>query len=142
MLTQPVGALFFYSVPTSFFVLDNRILFFLPDLLTGAKGSLKSNYLTGASACARKITCFGERIIQEEIESLAHGIAEWREELAPAWDSTIVFRDTGRGRATSRTPLEEVENKNVNSHSSSLIFFATHLDTPLPSLFARQVTEE
>ena len=47
--------LFFYSVPTSFFVLDNRIPRILRDLLTEAEGSLKSNYLTGASACARKI---------------------------------------------------------------------------------------
>ena len=46
---------FFYSVPTSFFVLDQRIPRILRDLLTEAEGSLKSNFLTGASACARKI---------------------------------------------------------------------------------------
>ena len=47
--------LFFYSVPTSFFVLDNRIPRVLRNLLIEAEGSLKSNYLTGASACARKL---------------------------------------------------------------------------------------
>ncbi len=46
---------FFYSVPTSFFVLDPRIPRNLRELLTEAEGSLKSNFLTGASACARKI---------------------------------------------------------------------------------------
>lgn len=46
---------FFYSVPTSFFVLDERIPRVLRELLTEAEGCLKSNYLTGASACARKI---------------------------------------------------------------------------------------
>lgn len=46
---------FFYSVPTSFFVLDERVPRVLRELLTEAEGSLKSNYLTGASACARKI---------------------------------------------------------------------------------------
>ena len=46
---------FFYSVPTSFFVLDNRIPEILRELLTEAEGSLKGNFLTGASACARKI---------------------------------------------------------------------------------------
>ncbi|MCE1224900.1 MAG: hypothetical protein LWW87_00270 [Geobacteraceae bacterium] len=46
---------FFYSVPTSFFVLDERIPKVLRELLTEAEGSLKSNFLTGASACARKI---------------------------------------------------------------------------------------
>lgn len=46
---------FFYSVPTSFFVLDTRVPKVLRELLTEAEGCLKSNYLTGASACARKI---------------------------------------------------------------------------------------
>lgn len=46
---------FFYSVPTSFFVLDTRIPRILRDLITEAEGCLKSNFLTGASACARKV---------------------------------------------------------------------------------------
>ena len=46
---------FFYSVPTSFFVLDTRIPKILRELLTEAEGCLKSNYLTGASVCARKV---------------------------------------------------------------------------------------
>jgi hypothetical protein len=45
----------FYSVPRSFFVLDERIPKILRELLTEAEGCLKSNYLTGASVCARKI---------------------------------------------------------------------------------------
>lgn len=46
---------FFYSVPTSFFALDDRIPKVLRELITEAEGCLKSNYLTGASACTRKI---------------------------------------------------------------------------------------
>lgn len=46
---------FFYSVPTSFFSLDKRIPKILRELITEAEGCLKSNFLTGASACARKI---------------------------------------------------------------------------------------
>ncbi len=46
---------FFYSVPTSFFVLDERIPRILRELLSEAEGCMKSNYLTGASACARKV---------------------------------------------------------------------------------------
>ena len=46
---------FFYSVPTSFFVLDERIPRVLRELLSEAEGCMKSNYLTGASACARKM---------------------------------------------------------------------------------------
>lgn len=44
----------FYSVPTSFFVLDNRINKILRELITEAEGCLKMNFLTGASSCMRK----------------------------------------------------------------------------------------
>src|ERR1700752_3071886 len=46
---------FFYSVPSSFFVLDKRIPSSLRDLVSEAEGCLKSNFLTGASACVRKV---------------------------------------------------------------------------------------
>ena len=46
---------FFYSVPTSFFVLDDRVPRVLRELVAEAEGCLKSNFLTGASACARKL---------------------------------------------------------------------------------------
>lgn len=45
---------FFYSVPTSFFVTDQRIPVDIRELVTEADGCLKMNFLTGASACARK----------------------------------------------------------------------------------------
>ncbi|MDP3799105.1 MAG: hypothetical protein Q8R06_18505 [Polaromonas sp.] len=45
---------FFYSVPTSFFVVDSRIPRVIRDLITEAEGCAKMNYLTGASACTRK----------------------------------------------------------------------------------------
>ena len=44
----------FYSVPTSFFVLDTRISATLRELITEAEGCLKMNFLTGASSCIRK----------------------------------------------------------------------------------------
>ncbi len=50
-----LDSLFFYSVPTSFFVMDSRIPTKLRELLTEAEGCLKSNFLTGASACVRKV---------------------------------------------------------------------------------------
>lgn len=53
--SEYLNAVFFYSVPTSFFVLDERVPRVLRELLTEAEGCLKSNFLTGASACARKI---------------------------------------------------------------------------------------
>lgn len=47
--------LFFYSVPTSFFALDSNVPIKLREVLTEAEGCLKMNFLTGASACARKM---------------------------------------------------------------------------------------
>lgn len=44
----------FYSVPTSFFVIDSRIPKLIRELITEAEGCLKMNFLTGASACTRK----------------------------------------------------------------------------------------
>jgi hypothetical protein len=44
----------FYSVPTSFFVIDDRIPAIIRELITEAEGCLKMNFLTGASACTRK----------------------------------------------------------------------------------------
>jgi hypothetical protein len=44
----------FYSVPTSFFVVDSRIPKVLRELITEAEGCVKMNFLTGASACTRK----------------------------------------------------------------------------------------
>ena len=68
---------FFYSVPTSFFVMDQRIPKILRELLTEAEGCLKSNFLTGASACARKIVYemtstekFDGRNYEDRIKSL------------------------------------------------------------------------
>ncbi len=56
----------FYSVPTSFFVIDNRIPRILRELITEADGCLKMNYLTGASACMRK--AIYELLILEKAE--------------------------------------------------------------------------
>jgi hypothetical protein len=52
--TAELDNFFFFSVPTSFFVLDSRIPRILRELIAEAEGCLKSNFLTGASACARK----------------------------------------------------------------------------------------
>jgi len=45
----------FYSVPSSYHVIDEHIPRILRELLDEAQGCLKSNFLTGASACVRKI---------------------------------------------------------------------------------------
>ena len=49
-----LDSLIFYSVPTSFFVIDSRIPKIIRELITEAEGCLKMNFMTGASACMRK----------------------------------------------------------------------------------------
>ncbi|HLE35775.1 MAG TPA: hypothetical protein VI699_01370 [Candidatus Acidoferrales bacterium] len=53
--TDQIDDKLFYSVPTSLHAVDDRIPRILRELLTEAEGCLKSNFLTGASACARKV---------------------------------------------------------------------------------------
>ena len=54
----------FHSVPTSFFTIDTRVPKIIRELITEAEGSLKMNYLTGASACVRK--SIYELLVHEE----------------------------------------------------------------------------
>jgi hypothetical protein len=51
---KDIDSQIFYSVPTSFFVIDERAPKKIRELITEAEGCLKMNFLTGASACARK----------------------------------------------------------------------------------------
>lgn len=44
-----IDAGIFYSVPSSFFVVDSRIPAVIRELITEAAGSIKMNYMTGAS---------------------------------------------------------------------------------------------
>jgi len=40
------------------------------------------------------LACLAERIAAKEVEALAQGIVAWHKELAPAGDTTCVFRDS------------------------------------------------
>jgi len=65
-----VDSSIFYSVPTSFFVIDNRIPSVIRELITEAEGCLKMNYLTGASACTRK--AIYELLVCEKVPEAAY----------------------------------------------------------------------
>jgi hypothetical protein len=52
--TKNLDEVIFYSVPTSFFIVDSRIPEVIRELISEADGCVKMNYLTGASACTRK----------------------------------------------------------------------------------------
>ena len=65
----------------------------------------KSVYSVGAGTL---IACLDENIDREEVEPLAFGIAEWHDELAPAEDSTVVFRDSTFADDVAKTNLTAI----------------------------------
>lgn len=54
------------------------------------------------------MTCLAERITGEHVESLAQGIIDWHKELAPAGDTTCVFRDSAFENDVAKTNLAAI----------------------------------
>lgn len=65
----------------------------------------KSVHSVGAGTL---IACIDEKIDESEVEDLAHGIAEWHEEIAPAGDTTVVFRDSAFADDIAKTNLTAI----------------------------------
>lgn len=51
------------------------------------------------------IACLAEKIERNEVESLAQGVVEWLKELAPAGETTCVFRDSSFADDVAKTDL-------------------------------------
>ena len=84
---------FFYSVPTSFFVLDERVPKVLRALMTEAEGCLKSNFLTGASACTRKVVyelAVIEGAESDDYESRLKSLKAKRPDVEPEYFDTLL----------------------------------------------------
>ena len=54
------------------------------------------------------IVCLAEKIERAEVEALALGMVEWRKALAPAGDTTCVFRDSAFADDVAKTNLAAV----------------------------------
>jgi adenine-specific DNA-methyltransferase len=54
------------------------------------------------------VACLATRITSEEVEPLAQGIVAWHEELAPAGDTTCVFRDSAFADDVAKTNLAAI----------------------------------
>jgi len=54
------------------------------------------------------MVCLAEKISRDEIEPTAHGIAAWRKQLAPAGDTTVVFRDSAFTDDVAKTNLTAI----------------------------------
>lgn len=57
------------------------------------------------------ITCLAPRIEAQEIEALALGIITWHSELAPAGDTTCVFRDSAFADDVAKTNMAAILNQ-------------------------------
>ena len=69
----------------------------------------KKVYNLGAGAL---FVCLATKIVREEIEPLADGIAAWRKELDPAGDTTVVFRDSAFDNDVAKTNLTSILQQN------------------------------
>lgn len=54
------------------------------------------------------ITCLAEAIAAPDVEALANGIVEWHKALAPAGDTTCVFRDSAFADDVAKTNLAAI----------------------------------
>src|SRR5262249_45369133 len=54
------------------------------------------------------LVCLSEKIIREEVEALAQGIVGWYRSLAPAGESTVVFRDSAFADDVTKTNLAAI----------------------------------
>lgn len=66
------------------------------------------------------MACLAERIEAAEVESLAHGIAAWKRELAPAGDTTCVFRDSAFSDDVAKTNMAAILEQNGIANVRSL----------------------
>ncbi|WP_262190939.1 site-specific DNA-methyltransferase [Pseudomonas aeruginosa] len=54
------------------------------------------------------LACLAEKITREQVESLAQGIIAWHKELAPAGDTTCVFRDSAFEGDVAKTNMAAI----------------------------------
>lgn len=64
--------------------------------------------------------CLSEKIAAKEVESLAAGIVSWHKELAPAGDSTVVFRDSAFADDVAKTNMAAILAQNGLENVRSL----------------------
>ena len=58
------------------------------------------------------MACLAEKIARDEVEPLAQGIVAWHKELAPAGDTTCVFRDSAFADDVAKTNLAAILEQN------------------------------
>jgi adenine-specific DNA-methyltransferase len=54
------------------------------------------------------LACLDTKIAAKDVEKLAHGIADWHKELAPAGETVVVFRDSAFADDVAKTNLTAI----------------------------------
>jgi adenine-specific DNA-methyltransferase len=58
------------------------------------------------------VVCLADRLTRDVVEELASGILEWRNELAPAVDTRVVFKDSGFADDVAKTNMAAILDQN------------------------------
>jgi adenine-specific DNA-methyltransferase len=66
------------------------------------------------------MACLAEKLTRDEVENLGLGIVEWHKKLAPAGDTTCVFRDSAFADDVAKTNLAAILNQNGIANVRSL----------------------
>lgn len=77
----------------------------------------KDVYSVGAGVL---MACLANSIVTTEVDSLAQGIVDWYKELAPAGDTTCVFRDSAFANDVAKTNMAAILEQNGIANVRSL----------------------
>jgi adenine-specific DNA-methyltransferase len=66
------------------------------------------------------LACLATKITRDEVEPLAQGIVNWHKALAPAGDTTVVFRDSAFADDVAKTNLSAILNQHGLTNVRSL----------------------
>jgi adenine-specific DNA-methyltransferase len=66
------------------------------------------------------LACLATQITRDEVEPVAQGIVEWHKALAPAGDTTVVFRDSAFADDVAKTNLSAILNQHGLTNVRSL----------------------
>lgn len=78
------------------------------DLCVPMESRAVAGKTVGAVGGGILMLCLAEKIAAKEVESLAAGIVSWHKELAPAGDSTVVFRDSAFADDVAKTNMAAI----------------------------------
>lgn len=90
------------------------------DLCVPIESRAVAGKTVGAVGGGVLMLCLAEKISAKEVETVAAGIVAWHKELAPAGDSTVVFRDSAFADDVAKTNMAAILAQNGLENVRSL----------------------